>query len=104
MLDLDETLVHNDLETNTMNTRPFLRNFLRNVSKTWELVVFTAGIRDYADTIINQIDPNNYITRRFYREHCVLKDGVYTKNLNALGSIDLKKIIIVDNVPANFSP
>jgi TFIIF-interacting CTD phosphatase-like protein len=53
VLDLDETLVHNDLETQTLNTRPYLRNFLRNVSLKWEIVVFTAGLRDYADTIIN---------------------------------------------------
>lgn len=33
----------------------------------------------------------------------MLKDNVYTKNLLVLGAKDLKRVIIVDNVSANFS-
>lgn len=103
VLDLDETLVHFDIDSKTLHTRPHLKNFLRNVSKSWELVVFTAGLRDHSDNLINKIDPSGYIQRRYYREHCVLRDNIYTKDLNILGTKDLKRVIIVDNVPANFS-
>ena len=81
VLDLDETLVHYDMATKSFATRPFARNFLRNMAKHWEIVIFTAGLKDYADNILNDLDPNNYISRRFYRDSCKVVEGVYIKDL-----------------------
>lgn len=44
VLDLDETLVHFDLEKESLALRPYVRNFVRNASKSWEVVIFTAGL------------------------------------------------------------
>ena len=47
------------------------------------------------------MDPMRYITYRLYRQHTIQIGSVYIKDLSKLGR-DLKKVIIVDNMPANF--
>ncbi len=61
VLDLDETLISYDLQSKSYECRPYLSRFLKNVSKSWELVVFTASIKDYADKILDEIDPHGYV-------------------------------------------
>ena len=42
------------------------------MSKTYEIIAFTASDRSYADAVIDEIDPQqDYIKHRLYREHCV---------------------------------
>ena len=49
VLDLDETLVHYYEEKNTMLIRPFASQFLQQMAQFYEVVIFTAGTKDYAD-------------------------------------------------------
>ncbi len=58
MLDLDETLVNYQIATKKFSVRPYALTFLKNMHKYWEIVVFTAGLKDYADPILNELDPN----------------------------------------------
>ena len=63
VLDLDETLIHfkpnpNNEESGTIKIRPFLMEFLEKIKDYYELVVFTAATQEYADPIINALDPN----------------------------------------------
>ena len=56
VLDLDETLIHfkpnpNNEESGTIKIRPYLYQFLDNVKKYYELVIFTAATQEYADPI-----------------------------------------------------
>jgi TFIIF-interacting CTD phosphatase-like protein len=44
VLDLDETLIHFDAKTKTYKPRPGVMKFLCEMSKYYELVVFTAGL------------------------------------------------------------
>lgn len=37
------------------------------MSSIFELVIFTSGIEQYANPLINQIDPLKYIKYRLYR-------------------------------------
>lgn len=66
-------------------------------------MIFTASVEEYADLILNHLDPNNnIITKRFYRKDTVLINNEYTvKDLLKIER-DLSKIIIVDNLPDNF--
>jgi RNA polymerase II subunit A small phosphatase-like protein len=60
--------------------------FLFEMSKYYEIVVFTAGQKKYADTILNKIDPKGWISHRLYREHCIVVNKTYyLKNLKILG-------------------
>ena len=42
------------------------------MSKYFEIVVFTAGVQEYADWVIDQIDTAGHIKHRLYREHTVI--------------------------------
>ena len=63
--------------------RTHLEEALSYLSTMYEICVFTAGEKDYADTILNFIDEDRIIIKhRLYREHCVKPEaGVYVKDL-----------------------
>lgn len=77
VLDLDETLIHfgdegeDDEEEGEGEmfymVRPGLNKFLTELSLHYEIVIYTAGLKDYADWIINQIDRKRTISHRLYR-------------------------------------
>lgn len=119
MLDLDETLVHcstsyldnsdikfavefNGLDYNICaRFRPHYAEFLSKLSKKFELVLFTASQKPYADKLANFIDPTKQIKHRLFRDSCLFISGNYIKDLAALGR-DMKQVIIVDNSPQAF--
>ena len=71
------------------------------MSKYYEIIVFTAAVKEYADWILDKIDPKWLISHRLYRKNTTIQNGVYLKDLNKLGR-DLSKVIIIDNNPENF--
>ena len=86
--------------------RPGVRKFLEEVSKYFEVGIFTASVQEYADAAINFLDPENkYIKFRFYRNSCInVGDLVRVKNLRILKNIPLKDIVLVDNNMYSFAP
>ena len=66
------------------------------MSQIYEIVVFTASQKQYADKIIAQIDPKKRISHLLNRDHCIIINKIYyLKNLKILGR-DLKQVILVD--------
>ena len=107
VLDLDETLIsfkldEKDESKGILRYRPGLDIFLSKVSKYYELIIFTAATKEYADPILDEIEINQfYFDYRLYREHTIIFNNDFIKDLSRLGR-DLSKVIIVDNMPQNF--
>ena len=57
VLDIDETLIHFDAKNGNYLVRPFCVDFLAEVTKLYEIVIFTAASKDYADTVLDALDP-----------------------------------------------
>ena len=85
-----------------LRIRPGLKEFLDEVGKYYELIIFTTATQDYADSLIDAIEEDKiYFDHRLYRGHAVIIDNDFVKDLNRIGR-PLDKIIIVDNMPQNF--
>lgn len=86
------------------NIRPYTRECLEKVNENFEVVVFTASHRWYADVILDYIDPEKkLIQHRVYRDNCIkTTDNVYIKDLRVFKNRDLKDMIIVDNAVYSF--
>ena len=121
VLDLDETLVHCDVnkvaecdqvfpvvfggETYQvyMSKRPFFQRFLELMAPLFEVVVFTASQQCYADKLLDLVDPEKrLIHHRLFRHHCVNVEGNFVKDLRVRGR-DLATTVIVDNSPPAFT-
>ena len=127
VLDLDETLIHSDLDLIYKNhiitlyfdsededeknipipliLRPGLFDFLNYAKEKFELIIFTASQKNYADTIIDYIEKEQkYFSLRLYREHCIfIKPGLYIKDLRIFKNRDLKNIVLIDNSIFSFA-
>lgn len=141
VLDLDETLIHSLLRTQPrlafsgaplpkvieiqlnglaslyyVYKRPHCDYFLLEISKWYELQIFTASVREYADPIIDWLESTirakrrnlqdtPIFTKRYYRDHCTLRKGVgYVKDLSKFfASDELKSVVILDNSPVLYA-
>ena len=104
VLDLDETLVHFFYTPSggTFLIRPYCLQFLEEMGKIFEIVIFTAALKDYADSILDVLDPNKIlINYRLYRHHTSLSGITFCKDLSKIGR-DLSRVLIVDNLADNF--
>ena len=104
ILDLDETLVHYIKCNNSeyVQVRPGSEDFIKELSKYYEIIIFTASYQSYADLAINGIDKEKNIKYRLYRQHIMKIGNTLIKDLSKLGR-DLKKILIIDNCSDNYS-
>ena len=120
ILDLDETLVHSsfvpfekndiilnvDFESVMYNiyvlVRPRAEEFIKKVSKFYEIVIFTASIAKYALPLLDILDNEKNIKYRLTREHCTFLNGIYIKELKKLNR-NLKDLIILDNSPLAYA-
>jgi len=128
VLDLDETLIHSHHDGVVRPTvkpgtppdfilkvtidrhpvrffvhkRPHVDFFLSVVSQWFELVVFTASMEIYGTAVADKLDGNQgMLNRRYYRQHCTLDFGSYTKDLSAICA-DLSSVFILDNSPGAY--
>ena len=81
------------------------KEFLTEVSRYFEVGIFTASVKEYADAVIDFLDPNkNLIKFRLYRNNCInVNDRIFVKDLRIIKGVDLKDAILLDNSIYSFS-
>ena len=137
IFDMDETLIHkldssdkctdpdmwievpiedNQISTSSVsatikigvNIRPYAIECLKEANKYFEVIVFTAGTKNYANAILDKLDPTGeLIQHRLYRDSCVQVDAdgtpLYIKDLRIFENRELSDIVIVDNAVISFA-
>ena len=85
--------------------RPKVKEFLEEISKYFLIGIFTASIPEYADAVINYLDPEEkYIKFKLYRNDCInVQDLVRVKDLKIFGEENLDRIVLLDNNIYSFS-
>eukprot|EP00934_Nitzschia_sp_Nitz4_P000064 Nitzschia sp. Nitz4//scaffold34_size148208//14549//16311//NITZ4_002958-RA/size148208-snap-gene-0.205-mRNA-1//1//CDS//3329548729//64//frame0 len=119
VLDLDETLVHSSFRAVPgadfvipvpiedvvhfvyVMKRPGVDEFLLEMAKHYEIVIYTASLNKYADPLLDLLDPHQVIRYRLFRESCVFYQGNYVKDLSLLDR-KLEDTIIIDNSPSSY--
>ncbi|ERN09367.1 carboxy-terminal domain RNA polymerase II polypeptide A small phosphatase 1 [Amborella trichopoda] len=120
-LDLDETLVHSSLSpppdiydfvvnpsidghisTFYVKKRPGIDEFFEFIEGKFEVVIFTAGLKVYAEMVIDKIDKRGVISHRLYRDSCKEVNGKFIKDLSKTGR-DIGRMVIIDDNPDCFS-
>ena len=97
VLDLDETLVF--AREGPLYARPGLDEFFAACKGKCEVVVWTAGLRAYAQAIVKSIDKYGVIKHCVYRHaKWFVHEPGYRKDLACLGR-DINKTIIIENTP-----
>lgn len=85
-----------------VHKRPHCDEFLRKISKWYNLIVFTASVQEYADPVIDWLElERKYFSARYYRQHCTYRNGAYIKDLSQVEP-DLSKVMILDNSPISY--
>ena len=85
-----------------VHKRPHCDEFLRRISKWFNLVIFTASVQEYADPVIDWLEADRkYFSARYYRQHCTFRHGAFIKDLSSVEP-DLSKVMILDNSPLSY--
>ena len=123
VFDLDETLVHccesptqsppdvilpitfptGEVVNAGLNIRPYAKECLAEANRLFEVIIFTASHRCYADVVLDYLDPGGeLIHHRLYRDNCVVVEGMFIKDLRILANRKLQEVVIVDNSAYSF--
>lgn len=82
--------------------RPRLLEFLEEISKFCNIILFTASVEEYARLVIEFIDPKKrFFNEMYFRDSTTRVKNVYVKDLTKL-SKHLNRIVIVDDNPFAF--
>ena len=114
VLDLDETLIFSTLiKTQNTNfsirvgrirlyiqTRPGLEDFFKLISPFYEIFIYTASKKEYANLIIDHIAPEVPESHRLFSDSIRVFDGYLAKDLRLIDK-ECNQIILVDNSPSS---
>ena len=77
---------------------------MKNLSKHFEVIVFTASHSCYANVVLDHLDPSGqYIHHRLFRDHCYqTPEGMYCKDLRVLNR-ELSQTVLVDNAAYSYA-
>ncbi|CDO94905.1 unnamed protein product [Kluyveromyces dobzhanskii CBS 2104] len=91
--------------------RPYCDMFLQQTSQWYDVAIFTASMKEYADPVIDWLQQTCSVQfkHRWYRDDCTLRPGVgYVKDIGTVAAqIDqareLSQLVIIDNSPISYA-
>ena len=99
---MDECLLHcRDPSTLDSSPRPFVKEFLEEMSETCDLILFTSGVEEYAHSVLESLDLKKYFKLVLTRKHCYFFANIYFKLIHDFIAKG-KHTIAVDNTIHNF--
>lgn len=128
-LDLDETLIHTSIDSAvrfehemsvlidgqpakvtsllmqvSFRLRPHCLEFLKTVSKHYEVFIFTASSQDYAEAAMNFLNAHGHtIIGALSRESCLRTSfGIYIKDIQRITNRQPHQMLLVDNLAYSF--
>lgn len=88
----------------SVRLRPYLVDVLDKLTSLYEIIVFTAGEQEYADNILDYIDPEKKLfKKRLYRQDCIKVDQFFIKDLDIILDRERESMVIVDNSILSFA-
>lgn len=114
VIDLDDTLVHVtpiapinlDIENSFtiiikkrkffVQKRPHLNYFLEKIDKLYDVYIFTASKKEYANKIIDKIIPSCKESCRFFKDSCIKVSGYFVKDLKIINR-PIKQMLLIDD-------
>ncbi|GET92776.1 hypothetical protein, conserved [Leishmania tarentolae] len=96
VFDLDETVVY--ARDGPLYARAYLKDLFRFMKDDFEVIIWTAGERDYAKCILEEINEDHIIQHLVYRHEKWFREEDYTKDLRQLGR-DLHYTLMIENTP-----
>ena len=106
VLDLEDTLISVKISDDgkvKIHPRPGLISFLIGIKPYYEIISFSKLSKNYSSAIIQQIEEGRKLfDYNLYREHCILVGRKFIKDISRIGR-DMKKIIMVDDLPENIN-
>ncbi|OMJ84004.1 hypothetical protein SteCoe_14994 [Stentor coeruleus] len=120
IFDMDETLIHcsgsnkghvsislNFPNGKTLvaglNIRPYAIECLEAANNFFEVIVFTASNKHYADVVLDYLDPEHkLIHHRLYRDSCFQVNNMNVKDLRIINR-RMQDMVIIDNSVFSFA-
>jgi TFIIF-interacting CTD phosphatase-like protein len=108
VLDIDETLFNfrineENEEQGVLKIRPGVFQFIDEIKEYYEIILFSEAERSYIDLLTEAIGENRYLYDCVLcRDYMSIVGKNFVKDLNKIGRT-LDRVIIVDNMPQNFS-
>jgi len=87
------------------NIRPYALELIRELSSLYEIIIFTASEPDYANAIVNLLDPSRTAIKTVVsRRNCWEKvPGIFVKDLRIFADRNINDIIIADDSIYSFA-
>jgi hypothetical protein len=103
ILDLDETLIYR--RGSKLLIRPFAVELIMELSRVYEIIIFTASEEAHTLPVIKELDPLGVITAAFFRDSCCSSSipGILIKDLRIFQDRKFTDICIVDDNILSFA-
>ena len=88
-----------------LSRRPYLDKFLSELNSYYEICIYSASSKKYALAILDIIDPNKIISKKFFRDDCIYLNNSetfsYIKDLEKFNK-NYNDLIIIDDNASSF--